>query len=88
MKEQKTMPRSRTIDLTHEQRRDILRYFQVGRFASDLVEVPSVQGLDRSEVVRALTSAGLLHKLRGETRGTVYVLSELGALVLAHLEDG
>ena len=74
------MPSTQIIDLTDEQRRDILYYFRHGRFTADVANVESVAGLDRPQIIRALVTAGLLRKLRGRTTGSVYILSDLGVM--------
>lgn len=37
-----------------------------------------------SELVRALRDTGLLHHLRGNTRGAVYITSRLGEIAIGH----
>ena len=74
--------------LDDQTRAEVLRFFRKGRFANDLAQVPALaeRSIDRRTLVRCLVVAGLLVKVRGATRGTVYTLAPLGEAVLALLD--
>lgn len=71
-----------TID---EARQVILRRFMKAARVTDLTEEHLLDDYpgDVSALVRALYTAGLLEKVRGATRGSIYATSPLGQAALA-----
>lgn len=73
------------IKITNEEARDIvLRRFKRAGRVTDLTDEGLMDGFegDVAEFVRALFKAGLLDKVRGSTRGTIYETSATGRLLV------
>ena len=81
------MTNQAAIHLTDTQRRDALDYLKNGRHTKDLANVPSIAHMDRSRIMSAFETAGLVYRLRGSGNGIVYLLTDLGHSALEHLRD-
>lgn len=66
----------------------LLEYFQRGHIVEDVARdgIIGAEDINVAEVVRALATAGLLRRVRGRTKGSVYLITETGHAALTILK--